>query len=67
VVLPGRHLTAQSNTTGLRSLGINPLGARNTALQSLAAEIPPLLAAELLDYGYNVVGTRRKQPSTSIS
>jgi hypothetical protein len=40
-VLPGRHLTAQSITTRLRSLGINLLGARNTALQSLAAEVPP--------------------------
>jgi hypothetical protein len=42
-VLPGRHLTAQSITTRLRSLGLNLLGARNTALQSLAAEVPPSL------------------------
>ena len=54
-VLPGRHLTAQSITTRLRSLGINLLGARNTALQSLAAEVPPPLVAELLGYSYNVV------------
>ena len=54
-VLPGRHLTAQSITTRLRSLGINLLGARNTALQSLAAEVPPPRVAELLGYSYNVV------------
>jgi hypothetical protein len=54
-VLPGRHLTAQSITTRLRSLGINLLGARNTALQSLVAEVPPPLVAELLGYSYNVV------------
>jgi hypothetical protein len=54
-VLPGRHLTAQSITTRLRSLGINLLGARNTAVQSLATEVPPPLVAELLGYSYNVV------------
>jgi hypothetical protein len=54
-MLPGRHLTAQSITMRLRSLGINLLGARNTALQSLAAEVPPPLVAELLGYSYNVV------------
>jgi hypothetical protein len=54
-VLPGRHLTAQSITTRLRSLGINLLGARNTALQSLAVEVPPPLVAKLLGYSYNVV------------
>jgi hypothetical protein len=54
-VLPGRHLVAQSITTRRRSLGINLLGARKTALQSLAAEVPPPLVAELLGYSYNVV------------
>jgi hypothetical protein len=38
----------------LRGLGIDLLGARNTALQSLVAEVPPPLAAELLGYSYNV-------------
>ena len=38
----------------LRDLGINLLGARNTALQSLAVEVPPPLVAELLGYSYNV-------------
>jgi hypothetical protein len=51
---PGRHLTAQTIITRLRSLGINLLGARNTALQSLAVEVPPPLVAELLGYSYNV-------------
>ena len=54
-VLPGRHLTAQSITTRLRSPGINLRGARNTALESLAAEVPPPLVAEFLGYSYNVV------------
>jgi len=39
-VRPGRHLTAQTIMQRLRSLGINVLGARNTALQRLAEEIP---------------------------
>lgn len=51
---PGRHLTAQTTMKRLRDLGINLLGARNTALQSLAVEVPPPLVAELLGYGYNV-------------
>jgi len=64
-VRPGRHLTAQRIMTRLRTVGINLLGARNTALQSLAVEVPPLsqslavevpppLVAELLDYSHNV-------------
>lgn len=51
---PVVHLTAQTIMKRLRSLGINLLGARNTALQSLAAEVPPPLVAELLGYSYNV-------------
>jgi hypothetical protein len=39
--------------TRLRNLGINLLAARNTALQSLVAEAPPPLVAELLGYSYN--------------
>jgi hypothetical protein len=38
----------------VRSLGIDLLGARNTALQSLVVEVPPPLIAELLGYSYNV-------------
>jgi hypothetical protein len=51
---PGRHLAAQTIMKRLRSLGINLLGARNTAVQSLAVEVPPPLVAELLGYGYHV-------------
>ena len=53
-IRPGRHLTAQTTMKRLRDLGINLLGARNTALQSLAVEAPPPLVAELLGYSYNV-------------
>jgi hypothetical protein len=38
---PGRHLTAQWIMKRLRSLGIDLLGARNTALQSLVVDVPP--------------------------
>lgn len=51
---PGRHLDPQFIMKRLRNLGINLLGARNTALQSLVVEVPPPLVAELLGYSYNV-------------
>jgi hypothetical protein len=57
-VRPGRHLTAQTIMKRLRDLGINLLGARNTALQSLAVEVPPPLVADLLGYSYNVTQRR---------
>ena len=38
----------------LRGLGTDLLGARNTALQNLVAEVPPPLVAELLGYSHNV-------------
>jgi hypothetical protein len=37
----------------LRTLGINLLGARNSALQNLVAEIPPPVVAHLLGYSHN--------------
>ncbi len=37
----------------LRTLGINLLGARNSALQNLVAEIPPPVVAQLLSYSHN--------------
>jgi hypothetical protein len=37
---PGKHLDAQSITIRLRGLGINLLGARDSALGNLVAEIP---------------------------
>ncbi|MGB9305935.1 MAG: recombinase XerD [Mycobacterium sp.] len=51
---PGRHLDPQIIMKRLRGLGINLLGARNTALQSLVVEVPPPLVAELLGYCYTV-------------
>jgi hypothetical protein len=51
---PGKHLDPQSIMHRLRDLGINLLGARNAALQSLVAEVPPPFVAELLGYSYQV-------------
>ena len=51
---PGRHLGPQFIMKRLRNLGINLLGARDTALQSLVVETPPPLVAELLGYSNNV-------------
>jgi hypothetical protein len=52
---PGRqHLNPQSIMRRLRGLGIDLLGARNTALPSLVVPAPPPLVAELLGYSYNV-------------
>ena len=51
---PGRHLGPQFIMKRLRNLGINLLGTRNTALQSLVVEAPPPLVAELLGYSHNV-------------
>jgi hypothetical protein len=50
---PGRHLAPNFIMSRLRDLGINLLAARNTAMQSLVAEAPPPLVAELLGYSYN--------------
>jgi hypothetical protein len=50
----GKHLDPQSIMFRLRKLGINLLGARNSAIQNLAAEVPPPLVAELLGYSYQV-------------
>jgi hypothetical protein len=51
---PGKHLEAQHVMKRLRALGVNLLGARNSAIQNLVAEIPPPLVAELLGYSYQV-------------
>jgi len=51
---PGKHLDAQTIMMRLRWLGINLLGARNSALGNLVAEVPPPLVAELLGYRYQV-------------
>jgi hypothetical protein len=51
---PGRHFDPQVIMQRLRSLGINLLGSRNTALQELVSEIPAPLAAEMLGYSDEV-------------
>ena len=51
---PGKHLEAQNMMKRLRALGVNLLGARNSAIQNLVAEVPPPLVAELLGYSYQV-------------
>jgi hypothetical protein len=57
-------LAPQSIMTRLRGLGIDLLGARNTALQSLVVAAPPPLVAELLGYSYNAPnGMLTSQPS----
>jgi len=50
---PGRHLYPQVIMQRLERLGIDLLGARNTALQSLVVAVPPPLVAELLGYSYD--------------
>ena len=52
-VRPGRHRQPQEIMVRLGRLGIDLLGARNTALQSLVVAAPPPLVAELLGYSYN--------------
>lgn len=49
----GKHLEHHTMMLKLRTLGINLLGARNSALQNLVAEIPPPVVAHLLDYSHN--------------
>jgi hypothetical protein len=51
---PGKHIDPQSIMHRLRALGVNLLGARNSALQNLVAEVPPPLVAELLGYSCQV-------------
>jgi hypothetical protein len=52
-IRPGRHRQPQEIMERLARLGIDLLGARNTALQSLVVAAPPPLVAELLGYSYN--------------
>jgi hypothetical protein len=49
----GKHLEHHTMMLKLRTLGINLLGARNSALQNLVAEIPPPPVAHLLGYSHN--------------
>lgn len=47
---PGKHLDTQTMMHRLRNLGINLLGARNSALRNLVTEVPPPVVAHLLGY-----------------
>jgi hypothetical protein len=49
----GKHLDPHTMMMALRTLGIDLLGARNSALQNLVAEIPPPVVANLLGYSHN--------------
>ncbi|OBB74464.1 recombinase XerD [Mycobacterium sp. 852014-52144_SCH5372336] len=49
----GKHLDPHTMMMALRTLGIDLLGARNSALQNLVAEIPPPVVAHLLGYSHN--------------
>jgi hypothetical protein len=49
----GKHLDPHTMMMALRTLGINLLGARNSALQNLVAEIPRPVVAHLLGYSHN--------------
>jgi hypothetical protein len=49
----GKHLDPHTMMMALRTLGINLLAARNSALGNLVAEIPPPVVAHLLGYSHN--------------
>ncbi len=48
----GKHLDPQTIQMRLHNRGISVLGARNSALQNLVAEIPPPVVANLLGYSH---------------
>ncbi|OBR98714.1 recombinase XerD [Mycobacterium gordonae] len=48
----GKHLDPQTMQMRLNDRGISVLGARNSALQNLVAEIPPPVVANLLGYSH---------------
>jgi hypothetical protein len=50
----GKHLDPQSIAPPTQNSGSISLGASNSAIQNLAAEVPPPLVAELLGYSYQV-------------
>jgi len=52
---PGEHLHPSTLMDRLRALGIDLLGARNTALRELVAQVPPPVVAEMLGYSDKVV------------
>ncbi len=52
---PGEHLHPNTLMDRLRELGIDLLGARNTALRELVTQVPPPVVAEMLGYSDQVV------------
>lgn len=52
---PGEHLHPNTLMDRLRWLGIDLLGARNTALRELVTQVPPPVVAEMLGYSDQVV------------
>ncbi|MBU8811721.1 recombinase XerD [Mycolicibacterium goodii] len=52
---PGEHLHPNTLMDRLRWLGIDLLGARNTALRELVIQVPPPVVAEMLGYSDQVV------------
>lgn len=51
---PGRHVTADHVMNRVRRLGINLLGARNTALRDLVIQAPAPVVAAMLGYSNQV-------------
>jgi hypothetical protein len=47
---PGKHMHTRSFVNRLGEVGINVLGARNSALRNLVAEMPPPVVAKLLGF-----------------
>ncbi|MDZ7886667.1 MAG: recombinase XerD [Mycobacterium sp.] len=52
---PGEHLHPTTLMDRLRWLGIDLLGARNTALRELVTQVPPPVVAEMLGYSDQIV------------
>lgn len=53
-ILAGRHLHPNTVMDRLRALGVNLLGARNSALGELVLQCPPSLVADALGYSHHV-------------
>ncbi|MFT4397236.1 recombinase XerD [Gordonia lacunae] len=51
---PGEHIHPNTLMDRLRTLGIDLLGARNTALRELVAQVPASVVAEMLGYSDQV-------------
>lgn len=54
-IRPGEHLHPNTIMDRLRYLGLDLLGARNTALRELVCEVPAPVVAEMLGYSDQVV------------